>query len=1171
MSCIDSFRARRLSAALRSCGFISVALAATVLSLPMGAQESRATIAGRVTDASDSVVVGANIVAANVNTGVSVSATSNESGTFVIPFLLPGTYRVTAGMAGFKTYAQDEIRLRVNDSLDLKIRLEVGAVTETMSVTAGAPQLETADSSVGSVIDERRLMELPQRGGNPLELERLSPGVVNLTTMRIMKLSSPDGTSSVTVNGTGNFSTQYNMDGISDTTNDRGRGYARVAFIPPSGAIVDFKLQSNPYDATVGHVFGPVINVSSRGGTNALHGNVYYWVRNSAFDAMNFFDNKAGLSKVVYQDHRYGLSAGAPVVIPGLYNGRNKTFWFYSWEENRFTQPSTSNQTSTVPTAAERVGDFSGLLAVGNQYQVYNPFTTRAAASGRYQRDPFPGNIIPKNLISSLGQNLAAIYPLPSQRGTVDGINNFYYPDLRTNLNSSHLARVDQTFNPNHRAFVRFNRFHFANAKDLMGVAATKNLFDQFNRGVAIDDVIVASPSLILNFRYGLISAESLERRKTQGTDLGALGFSPGLTSLVDPQLATVPRMAVGAFSTLSNWSDGDGLNTAITHNLVALATKLKGSHTWRFGVDLRLFRTFGNRYPAVISPDLSFPNTYTRGPLDNSTAAPVGQELASMLVGITGGSMTRSASYAAQNKYMGLFFQDDWKLTPRLTLNLGLRYEMEWPVTERFDRLAAGFDATSPSPIDAQARANYAKSPIPELPATAFSARGGLTFVNQNGSSRSPYNRNSGQWLPRLGLAYQLTPGTVIRSGYGVYFDSLGVDRFIPAQTGFAQQTPIQASLDSGVTYVARVNNPFPNGLLTAQGAAGGLRTNLGQAITPFDPTLSPAYSQRWSFGVQRFLPGQLLLDTSYVANRSTNLSVSRNINATPAQYLSKLAVRDQPTINSLTQQFPNPFLGLATTYPAQMSRADLLRPFPQFGDITMAQSAGYSWYHSLQVRVDKRFAKGFTLQVGYTYSKYMQATEFLNPTDPVPYRSISDLDRPQVFTISGVWELPFGRGRRFGAGAPAAVNAVLGGWQVNTTVIRQAGAPLGFGNAIFNGNLKDIPLPKSERRAERWFNTNAGFNKVSSQQLANAIRTFPLRFSGVRSDGQASWNFSLLKDFRFWERVSAQFRAELYNAANHPSFDVPNTTPTNSSFGMSTQAVSEPRNWQFALRFKF
>ena len=503
------------------------------------------------------------------------------------------------------------------------------------------------------------------------------------------------------------------------------------------------------------------------------------------------------------------------------------------------------------------------------------------------------------------------------------------------------------------------------------------------------------------------------------------------------------------------------------------------------------------------------------------------------------------------------------------MSVNLGLRYELENPLADRFNGLVASYDFASASPIEAAARTAYAKNPIPELPAAQFAAKGGLTFVDAN--HRSPYNRNNGHFMPRIGLAYQLTPKTVLRTGYGIYFDTLGIDRYIPVQTGFSQQTPIQASLDNGLTYVAGIANPLPNGLLPALGAAGGLSTNLGQAITYTDPDLRQPYSQRWSFGVQRFLPGQFLIDASYVGTRNVHLGAGRNINSTPAQYLSTLPVRDQKTIDSLTQTFPNPFYGLNSVSGTSISRANLLRPYPHFGDITVIQPNGYSWYHSLQVRVEKRFSQGYTLQVGYTFSKYMQATEYLNPTDPTPYRAISDNDRPQVLTMSGVYELPFGRGRHFGSSMASPLQVIFGGWQLNGTVVRQAGAPLGFGNIIFTGDIKNIALTKDERSPDRWFNTDAGFEKSSSKQLASNVRTFPLRLSGVRSDGQSTWNFSLSKNFTVWEQVKAQFRIETYNTMNHPSFANPNTTVTNSSFGVVTQANSEPRNWQFALKLMF
>jgi hypothetical protein len=1133
------------------------------------AQDSRGNLAGTVMDSSGAVVPGAEVRATKTDTGVTARGVTNDAGKFNIPFLLPGIYRLVAEKTGFKTYSQDKIELRVADSLELVIRLEVGNIAETIEVHGGTPLLDTASSTIGQVMDERRMLELPQKGGNPLELARLAPGFVNLTNVRTMKSSSPSGTSQSSVDGTGTNSTLYNIDGVSDTTNDSGGGLLRVAFIPPSSAVTEFKMESSPYDASVGHVFGPVINISTKGGTNDLHGSLYDWEKNAALDAMNFFDNKAGIKKLAYQDHRYGASVAGPVVLPHLYDGHNKTFFLYAWEQNKWTSPANTTQFATVPTAAERTGDFSALLAVGSQYQVYNPFSTRPATSGRYQRDPFPGNIIPKSLLSTVGLNLATMWPLPNEPGTVDGQNNYFYPDLRKQSYDSHMGRIDQAFGPKNRLFLRLNHYTFTVPKNSLGVPATKEVYTQNNRGAALDDVIVLSPSLVLNLRYGVVSADYPQSRATQGTDLAALGFSPSLTKLVDDKRATVPGVKVGSYAPFSSLNDGS--TSAMTHSWFADLTKLKGSHTLRFGVDVRLLRTFGNQFGGELSPNLSFSSTYTRGPLDNSTAAPIGQEFAEMLVGIPEGTMTTHNSWAAQDKYYGIYFQDDFKVNSKLTLNLGLRYEMDWPVTERYNRLVAGYDFADPSPVEAQAKANYAKSPIPELPVAAFSARGGLTWVNQNGSSRSPYKGNNGELLPRIGLAYQITAKTVLRAGYGIYFDTLGVDRFIPIQTGFSQSTPIQPSVDNGVTYAATLSNPFPSGLLAPLGAAGGLASNLGQAISVFDPNQKPPYSQRWSFGLQRFLPGQFLLDVSYVGNRSTDLGVTRNINSTPAQYLSTSPTRDVQTINYLTAAFPNPFYGLNSVYSSTISRANLLRPYPQFGDISEVQSVGYSWYHALHVRGEKRLSWGYTLQIGYTYSKYMQATTFMNPTDPTPYRVISDSDRPQVLTVSGLWEIPVGRGRRFGTNLAKPVNFVLGGWQFDAGVVRQAGAPLGFGNAIFNGDLKNIPLPKDQRSVDHWFNINAGFDKNSKNVLANNIQTFPIRFSGIRADGQATWNFSLIKNFRIRERFNTQFRAEAYNALNHPSFDVPNTTPTSSAFGTITNTLSEPREIQFALKITF
>lgn len=1135
------------------------------------AQDPRGTIGGRVMDRSEAVMVGAKVQITNVQTAVGTTVVTNETGAFRVPFLIPGTYRVTAERSGFKTASLENIELRVADTLDLTIRMDVGTASEQVTVTAGAPVLETAYGSTGTVVDERRVRDLPEKGGDAFELTHYVPGVINLSTLRTLKPDSPEGTSQISINGTGADQSQWQIDGINDTVNDENKGYGRVAFIPPHGAIVEFKLQGNPYDASAGHMLGSVVSVNTKSGTNELHGTTYYYFKNSALDCTDFFINKAGQRNPVSQDHRYGLTAGAPITLPGLYHGRNKTFFFFAWEENRYISPSgTSGQTNTVPTAAERTGDLSALLKIGPQYQLYDPFSTQPAPNGRYQRQPIPGNIIPNNLLNPVGLNLINLYPMPNQAGTIDSQSNNYYPDPRRQSSDSFMVRGDQSFGDNNRFFVRLNHYHYTIPKNQLGVPSSIFIEDQVNQGIALDDVVVLSPSLVLNFRYGLTAAEFPERRASQGTSLTSLGFSPAVASLFDSRLSTIPRVSVSPLTTLSNWSLGDGNTSGVSHNLVANATKLKGLHNIRFGADLRLLRTYGNRYSAAISPDLSFSTSYTNGPLDNSPAAPVGQAIAALLMGIPGGSVTipGTVNYAVQNKYLGLFLQDDFKVTPRLTLNLGLRYEMEWPVTEKYNRLVAGFAGGVPNPIAAQATANYAKNPIPELPPSAFAVPGGLTFV---GSGGSPFNTNHGEWLPRIGLAWQVASQTVVRGGYGIYFGSLGVDSFSPVQTGFSQTTPIQASKDNGRTYVATLTNPFPTGLIAPSGATGGLSTALGQSLSFFNPNMKPPYSQRWSMGVQRTLPQQLLLDVSYVGTRVTHLAVNQSINNTPAQYLSTLPVRDQTTINFLTATSPSPFYGLNSVYGSTISRGTLLEPYPEFGSISVQQSTGFSWYHSLQVKLEKRLSHGYTVQVGYTHSKYMQATEFLNNQDTIPYRSISSMDRPNVFTITGLWELPYGRGRHFGNSAPAFLNAIFGQWQLGMVEVHQSGAPLSWGNYIFTGNIKDIQLPDSQQTVARWFNTDAGFNKNSSQQLSNNLRTFPLRFSGIRADGATGWNFSMIRNYHIYERLAMQFQAEMFNALNHPVFAAPNTTPTSSAFGTVTNSASEPRSINFSLKLVF
>jgi Carboxypeptidase regulatory-like domain/TonB dependent receptor len=1138
------------------------------------AQESRGTIIGRITDASGSVMPGVEVRAVNTATNVMATAATNEAGNFNIPFLIPGTYRVTAELTGFKKSVYESVEVRVSETVELDMQLEIGNVSEITEVRSETPLLDTATPSLGQVIDQRRVQELPLFAGNPTEMALLAPGVVNATDMRLRKASATNANSQIGTAGNGQYNNEFTIDGVPNTFS--AGNHMRVAFSPPVYAVREFKIQTSPYDASVGHTIGALTNLSTASGENAFHGEVHLWERNAGLDAPNFFNNLNDEPVPAYQDHRYGASVGGPVIIPKLYKGRNKTFFYYAYEGNKWGVPTPF--TGTVPTVKQRQGDFSDLLNLGPQYQIYDPNKTASVGGGRFRREPILGNRLAK--LDPVALNIINLYPLPNRQGTADGRNNFFSTPKALEDYYVHFARVDHAFNDKHRIFARFHYDWWEEDKNDDFLNRNNALFlNRINQGIALDDVYVINSKMVLNVRYGLTYQEFPERRASRGIDLSSLGFSQTLTNLVaDEAFTTLPRVQITGYSPLARWETGDGTNTSLVHSVSAGMTRLEGRHNLKFGTEFRVYRAFGNRFPQSTAPDIDIRSgsptnapIYTRGPQDNTPLAPIGQELAMFLLGIPHGQMAYSASYATQDKYFALYLHDDFKLSSKLTLNLGLRYELESPFTERYDRLVAGFAFDQSSPLEAAARANYERNSIPELPVDQFRVRGGLTFVNQGGNGRSPFRGEKNNVLPRIGLAWQINEKTVLRTGYGFFFDTLGVNTTSPIQTGFSQSTPIQASLDNGLTYIATLANPLPNGLLSPLGPAGGLRTNIGQSINFFDPNMKHPYAQRWSLGVQRELPLGFLAEISYTGNRGTRIPVTRNYNNTPARYLSTKTMRDQETISFLTQSFRNPFAGLDPIFGANISRANLLRPYPHFGDIQVEESIGYSWYHSMQSRIEKRFSKGYTFLLGWSWSKLMEAVEFLNPTDPMPYESIGAFDRTHRITVSGIWELPIGRGKKFGNNLPAIANFIAGNWQIGAVIAQQTGPPLGFGNRIFNGDIKNIALPSDERTAERWFNVDAGFNTNSTQQLGNNMRTFPLRFSGIRGDDQTRWDFSLSKSWPIREGLKMQLRADVFNAWNNVNFNTPNTDPTNTAFGRITSTSGEARNWQIAFKLTF
>lgn len=1150
------------------------------------AQESRGAILGRVTDPSGSPIAGAAIKATNPETGITLTAAANSEGNYFLPYLVPGKYAVSAELTGFKKLIQNDIEVRVTDQVKLDFALQIGDNKEVIEVTAETPLLNSAEASLGQVIDQRRAVELPLFAGNAMDLVHLAPGTVNGTNLRLRKAPFNNAPSQFSTNGAGNYVNEFSIDGVVNVYSDGTQ--PRVAFSVPQMAISEFKIQTTPYDASVGHTMGSVVNVSTKGGTNLVHGEVHWWARNKAFDAPTIFQNRSGAKPAQYTDNRYGFALGGPLVIPKVYNGKNKTFWFYTWEANKFQDPS-NQQVSTVPIPQVRQGDLSPYLALGAGYQIYDPHTTVAGANGLFTRQPFAGNRIPASRLDPVAVNILKAWPNPNQPTTNREFrNNFFLSSRAIEDYWTNQGRVDHNISEKHRLFGRMHRDYWQEDKNRF-FDATDNIsgiiLNRVNRGAALDDVYVFSPSLLMNLRYGITQQDFPERRVSQGYDLSKLGFSPALVNSIEKSTATFPRVNVAPFSVLSNWESGDGVTSSLIHHFSGTITKVAGAHTMRMGFDARVNREFRNRFPQQTSPDFNFASGLASA---GTGAAPpqLGGEITTFLLGIPGGNMARVASYAEQDKYLGLFYQDDWKVSKKLTVNAGLRWDLESGITERFDRSVYSFNSTTANPIAAAAIARYAAGlQIPELPASQFRVNGGLTFANTGGNPRSYWSPRYSNFQPRIGVAYQIDAKTVARLGYGIFTGPIGVYYTNTIQTGFSQTTPIQPTLDNGLTYIANTANPFPNGLLAPTGASQGLSTNLGQALQGYDPTRKNPYAQRWSFGFQRQFPGQFVLETTYVGNRATRLPVDRDLNALPNQYLSTSPVRDQDRINLLGQNFANPFAGLNSVFGTNTNRGQFLRPYPQFGNITVNQPVGYGWYHAMQTRIERRFSQGLTVQFSHTWSKAMEATSFLNAGDARPYEGISGIDRTLAIRGSAIWEVPFGRGRHWGGATHRAVNFIAGGWQLNGVMQKQSGSPLAFGNRIFNGDLSQVRLSKDERSVDRWLrlvpNTDAataaarplvpyGFEWQAGRQLASNLRQFPIQFGGIRGPGQSRWDFSAIKNFKFKERLNTQFRAETYNATNFPNLSNPNTDPTNAAYGTITGQDS-PRSWQFALRLTF
>ena len=1156
---------------------------------PVSAQDFRGSIIGRVNDSSGARLPGATVTATNTATNVGSTTTTNNDGSYSILYLTPGTYSVAVELAGFKRIVRDAVEVRIGDRLTLDFALDLGRLEETVSVKAESPILNLANASAGQVIDEKRISLMPLSDGNPFVLSRLVPGVAYTGDLKFSRPFDNGGTSSINADGStgGN---EFTLDGSPNMASGR-----RVAFVPPAGAVQEFKVQTASFDAADGHTAGAMVNVTLKSGTNALKGESYYYLRDESLSATDFFVNKSGGTKPALDYKRFGGSLGGPVRLPGLFDGHDRTFFFgaLEWLYDRFPEPGPQ----TVPTAAMRNGDFSALLAQG--IVIYDPATAQAA-NGRVARTAFQGNIIPTNRLNSIARNVLSYYPESNQPGDASGKDNYFSVNPRTDDFYSISTRVDHRLTDKQQIFVRYTRNDRREARgaifgDVNSVVPTGNFLFRKNDGITADHVYTMSSKSLLNVRGGWQRFGEPNIRQHEGLfDPATLGFSPAVVG----QFGGAQYFPHFDFDTLSDIGDNLAGNT--THSIYSFQptyTRMMGKHSVKTGYDMRLYREFGANAGRQAGDYLIRNNAAFTRQLDNSTSQNW-QDVASFLVGLpTGGSIEVNGTRLNSTWYHGLFVQDDWRLSNKLTVNLGLRYEYEGATTDSENRNVRGFDPSATLSITSAAEAAYAANPIPQVPVSAFRVRGGLQFATDD--QRGFWNADGNNIQPRAGFAYQLDQQTVLRGGIGVY-----TVPFIIAgnfQPGFSQTTSLVPTLDRGLTFPATLSNPFPDGVLAPSGSSLGPNTLLAQDISRYAPLdLNNSQNMRYTVNLQRELPGQWLLEVAYAGSRGWDLTTGGggqageiDLNAIPVQYLATSPVRDQTTIDFLAQLVTNPFANLIPgtgSNGATIARSQLLRPYPQFGNVRSFDDDGTSRYNSAQAKIEKRFTRGYTVLAAYTWSKFTERVFKVNPSDSGYEKRLSEFDVPHRVALSGIWEVPFGKDRRWASGASGISNALIGGWSLQGIGQFQSGRPISFHdrNAYFNGDLGALKSDYSGDSNQPVFDISgfyfhdaavqtSGVDDPTKQRadsrirLANNVRYFPSRIPGLRGQGLNLWDISIVKQVQINGRVRAQFNVEFLNAFNHPVFNNPGTDPTAADFGKVTSQNNLPRDIQIAAKIVF
>lgn len=1195
-----------------------------VFSSLASAQESRAAILGRVTDPSGSVVVGATIVVTNVGTNVSTRVSTNEAGLYEAPFLLPGEYQITAELTGFKKYERRGITLSVNSRVSIDVQMEVGGVSETISVTAQSPLLETTSASSGVVVENRRVMELPLGYNNPMQMSSLAPGMQRRDFLWNAQHTTRGLDYQVTGGVGGN---EWSIDGTPNTSKGRG-----LAHLPYADAIEEFRVSSTTFDASEGHATGAFVSMQSKAGTNRAHGalteqhwqqrwnatptntNAAYWGKIRAAEAAGNTALAQQLRSEPKQpsgrSNNWAGSFGGPVFLPKLYDGRNKLFFFFVVNGYNDRRSDPDWQLSTVPTADERAGDFSRLLKFNaTRYQLYDPLTTTFNSSTQqYSRLPIAGNRIPTSRFNNpMYDFYQKVFPLPNNPPQMDaeGRNNYFNGSLPFNWDYwSMQNRVDYVPTDKDRFFARWSYNHFLQYSDdwtftTMPGLHTRDL-TRITKMVNTDYVRTFSATTILNI------GAAYNRHQGEDMVLGGRKYKPsdvGLPAYLDQKagdLHTLPRVEVSSYRSVSN--PVRMLNPYSLGTLKAEVSKYIGRHGLKFGWNGRMYIR-AESVPGYTSGIFGFTNNLMRQTSSTTTAGDLGLSWASFILGIPNSmSADTSDSLYATTRYQALFAQDNFRVNSKLTLNLGVRMEATGGIKERFNRGLADFDPAAEVPIAAAAQAAYAARPLAERAASDFIVRGGPVYLGTSG--RNTLTQGVVKLLPRLGFAFAMNPKTVIRGGYGVYYDVLDSHRQGIDQQGYSRATSTTITTDQGVSYlvgdpargISPLVDPFPvradgTRFNTPFGNTLGSSSYLGSGFSFLPYGYEPAKSQRWRLEIGRQLTANTMFTVGYTGSWVGNLSVSQNLRPLPERYWANGLIRNDAVASDMTRNVPNPFAlsgmaGLATSNPvlyqrlstlsfftsSTIQKQQLLRTYPHMTGLTNAANPiGKNKSNALEFRFEKRISRGFTLETHYEWSHTMTKDWFINEYDETPAWRESDDSRPHRWVVTSLYELPFGKGKTL-LNRRGILNTMFGAWQVGGIWQMQSGECIDFGNLFYYGNdYRAIALPADQRTKDHWLNP-AGFETNASKAPSSYHRrVFPTRLNWVRTQRLAMLDANLQKTFFIRESFRAVFRLDLLNAGNRQVLGNPATNPTAANFGQITGIINNPRYIQFQLRLAF